>query len=872
MHFPNNVCPQKREQTKIDCRFTNSQRILQCSQILLRGHTGSDQPGQTKRPHDYARPQKRFPSHSYFRGGSGISRVSVQGKILQMESPPVWSENKPVCFLQDNSGSGTAPTAVKLKGCGVHGRFLAHSSRNGHRKSQSHIVEHPGKTWPHGELGKIRPPTEYDKRVHRLQGVYRGHTDAQDSQRSDFNAYQIAPSSSENGHYTGTAIGTHRRPMHFDVQSNPPGEITVTKCLPPASNKILMGARTCHGHSNTRRPTLVGPCSKILEWKPHRTRPSGHTDDYGCLIYRMGCDLRRTGGSRLLELPTVNVALELPGTHGNIACAKNIQALAQCKGSSAYGQHHSDSIREPSGRPKQAIVRDSKRHLVGSLRTKHNASGSIPPRVAKCGRGQALAPTERVRVAASPKLVCIFDRVMGPILDRQVCNAGKCPIAGLQQQVRRTALNRCGRTCTEGLGLAQQLLQPTVSPATSTARCHRKTTCMGDNNCPKMASPAMVSASGSLAGLSAAKATKVERIHPQSSPARAMEEQTMGSLCLASMWRQNLRAQGWSKRATIQLPLCLAPSTLAAYNRCVNKLYKFCCEKKVGFPPVQSDIVADFLCNVADTSEAPRSQLKVMQAALSYLYQVMGKQNPLNTVPVQMLITALIKSGTQQPMTRSKVMPVTPFADLFRKWPDNEKLSLKQLRLKTITLMALTLMLRPSDIAPKSVHFDKDTHDVSICLFSTDNVKFCDDGAAQLVFHGIKNDTAREGFQVLMQPVTEGKLNPVQALKVYIERTDLVRPRGNPVFLSLLPPHGPISAATVSSVLNEAIHLANLSGQGFSAKSFRPTGATAAIDLGHDPDITMRLGRWKTRSVFFDHYVHSKPPASMSADILGYDL
>ena len=57
----------------------------------------------------------------------------------------------------------------------------------------------------------------------------------------------------------------------------------------------------------------------------------------------------------------------------------------------------------------------------------------------------------------------------------------------------------------------------------------------------------------------------------------------------------------------------------------------------------------------------------------------------------------------------------------------------------------------------------------------------------------------------------------------------------------------------------------------FLQKSFRPTGATIAIETGCDLEITMRQGRWKTRSVFFDHYVHFKTPVSMSSDILSHD-
>ena len=71
--------------------------------------------------------------------------------------------------------------------------------------------------------------------------------------------------------------------------------------------------------------------------------------------------------------------------------------------------------------------------------------------------------------------------------------------------------------------------------------------------------------------------------------------------------------------------------------------------------------------------------------------------------------------------------------------------------------------------------------------------------------------------------------------------------------------------------MNTTIDLVGLYGQGFPAKCFRRTGATIAVETGCDPEVAMRLGRWKTRSVFFDHYVHSKPPDTFSANILHHD-
>ena len=63
-------------------------------------------------------------------------------------------------------------------------------------------------------------------------------------------------------------------------------------------------------------------------------------------------------------------------------------------------------------------------------------------------------------------------------------------------------------------------------------------------------------------------------------------------------------------------------------------------------------------------------------------------------------------------------------------------------------------MLRPSDIAPKAVHFKMLKRLVTNFVFATDQIEFCD-GGANITLHGIKNDTARTGFTVFLQPTTD---------------------------------------------------------------------------------------------------------------------
>ncbi len=186
-----------------------------------------------------------------------------------------------------------------------------------------------------------------------------------------------------------------------------------------------------------------------------------------------------------------------------------------------------------------------------------------------------------------------------------------------------------------------------------------------------------------------------------------------------------------------------------------------------------------------------------------------------------------------------------------------------------VTRLTLTPCYVPRILQPKPCILIVKTMNQKPWLFTTDNISFQPSGEATIIFHGIENDTARTGFQVTLQLAQE-PINLILFEHFGITLTGLVinqQPQENPVFLAFTPPYGSITAKTVANVMNEAVDAVGLSGQGFSAKSFRPTGATLAVESGCDPEIAMQIGRWKTKSVFYEHYVHSKPPVTFSDNI-----
>ena len=354
---------------------------------------------------------------------------------------------------------------------------------------------------------------------------------------------------------------------------------------------------------------------------------------------------------------------------------------------------------------------------------------------------------------------------------------------------------------------------------------------------------------------------------PNSFPeSRGDKESKMEAVCLEDIWGESLRARRWPERACLQYKFCLAASTMSTYNRYITKFHELCRNQQVKV--FDEPTLVLFLCDIADGSDRPKSALNCARAALSHMFLAYGLSNPLSDPWVCHLITALIKSGTSEARTRSNVIPVAPIRELFSTWPPNSQLDTKRLRLKCITTLALALMLRPSDIAPRGTSYCPSSGVSAAMTFKRSHIQFWDDGTASVTFHGIKNDTLRDGFIVALNPSSCAAVCPVAALKEYLARTANVCPSpDSPVFVTLRRPYNGLSAQAVANILNEALSLVGLHNT-FSAKDFRPTGATVQVQEGVDPKTVMKVGRWKTESVFFYHYVHSQPPVEFSDNVL----
>ena len=138
------------------------------------------------------------------------------------------------------------------------------------------------------------------------------------------------------------------------------------------------------------------------------------------------------------------------------------------------------------------------------------------------------------------------------------------------------------------------------------------------------------------------------------------------------------------------------------------------------------------------------------------------------------------------------------------------------LRLKAVTLLALTLMLRRSDIVPNGVIFYDSPGLTLRQNFTLKNLVF-ERNHMKVTFFGMKNDAQRKGFEVILPKSNVVKIDLVQTLYDYTKRTWEDTGQDGPVFISFRSPYNAVDSSTVSKLLEEVIFYQRVLGKFFSS-------------------------------------------------------
>jgi hypothetical protein len=171
---------------------------------------------------------------------------------------------------------------------------------------------------------------------------------------------------------------------------------------------------------------------------------------------------------------------------------------------------------------------------------------------------------------------------------------------------------------------------------------------------------------------------------------------------------------------------------------------------------------------------------------------------------------------------------------------DGRPISLIPLARKTVTLLALTTVLRCSEL--NSIQLDSVSFSANKVFFNL----------------GVLRKSQRSGplMRYSLDEWENPLICPVACLRFYLERTTRLRSSLNNsgVFIGSNKPHSPVTCSTIGRWIKDQLKEAGIDTSIFSAHSTRGAAASKAASVGVFIQVIRNQGHWASESTFSKFY------------------
>ena len=302
-------------------------------------------------------------------------------------------------------------------------------------------------------------------------------------------------------------------------------------------------------------------------------------------------------------------------------------------------------------------------------------------------------------------------------------------------------------------------------------------------------------------------------------------------------FKQQLQAEHISEEAIELISKCRREGTRSNYNSAWSQFTSW--NKRRGTDPIRCplNIVLDYLTFLFKKGRSYRN-INVHRSAISAFHERI--QNfPVGKHPrVCQLLKGVGNERVPQPK-HIAVWDVSLVLNYLDTKPSNDLLSIKDLSLKLVILLALT-----------SLHRGSELHMLDLGLMSifNDRIEFTFNKPLKHSKPG-KTDPP----SIFYEFPANSKLCPKHCLQSYLENTHPWRdsPSG-PMFLSFINPHNPVTKQSLTRWVKEILSQAGIIG--FSAHSTRGAASSKAVTKGVAVKDILAKGNWTNRSTFEKFY------------------
>ena len=256
--------------------------------------------------------------------------------------------------------------------------------------------------------------------------------------------------------------------------------------------------------------------------------------------------------------------------------------------------------------------------------------------------------------------------------------------------------------------------------------------------------------------------------------------------------RRSFRQQGFSESAIVLLMAGIRPSTEAAYQSAWDAWYHWCFGRETDPLSPHLGTILDYISHLHHSGKAYNT-VNIARSMLSVTLR------PIDGIPIgyHPLVVKIMKGcynlNPPGPKYSSTWDPEIVLAYL-RNLGENSGLSFADLSAKAVTLLALSTLLRVSELANISwISFRFDPPNASFALLRT-----------------LKAQHFGPLMRITLKGSCDSLICPVVTIQDYISRTDAFREQHGEerLFLGLISPYGPVTGNTVGrwikSILSRA--------------------------------------------------------------------
>ena len=525
---------------------------------------------------------------------------------------------------------------------------------------------------------------------------------------------------------------------------------------------------------------------------------------------------------------------ELPGAACGYTGGEDIPEIPEQEGAIAAGQSDSSCLYKQPGRDSLRPRHGAGKKLVDVVPTERDPiDGTTPTREGECQSRHGVESDEgSLRLDAEPVDFPTDSETLPLSGGRFVRDATDPPATLLLQLETRPSSRGDGRV-SPGLERGERLRQPPLEP-------HREGTDKGgvsggrpNTVSSNMALSTMVSQVAEPASGSSTENRTPTDVDSVRGPARASS--TPGRVAYL---RQHYTDRQLSKEASDLLLSSWRQKTSQSYDSLCTRWISWCTERQVD--PVSGPIedVVNFLAHLYKEGYQYRS-------LSSYRSAIASMHSPIDGVAISQhpLVSRLLKGvfQTRPPLPSYQgTWDVGSVLNYMCGDRLDQNMSLKQLSLRTVMLLALTRPSRSADLAKLNL---------SGYRFSPEGVVFTPTSLAK------QSRPGREIKDFLFPRFTENEgLCPVKSLMLYIEKTKDLRGDNKQLFISFIRPHNPVTSSTIARWLKQVMESAGIDTDIFKAHSVRSASTSAAAMQGVTTEDILNAADWSTDSSFRRFY------------------